>query len=313
MSALALAVALASIPMAAHAQQRGLTAPSQLGMRAPSPSPVPGWETSTASPEPARPTDQRDERHARSDLDYALTLIDRGDQPGGQRELEQLIARFPQTVAADEARALLAPFYMQAAVAVGNQAGRRVKPDATGDAAHRRAAAVDQDSVPPPPVPASPRVQVKPESPQSLPGQAALQESLRLAAGDRVFFADASVDLGARARGVLEQQALWLARRPDLAITIEGHADDNVLPADLARLAGERADAVRRRLIDLGVAPERILIAGHGAQQRIALCPESACRAQNRRAITVITHRLGGERAVVEGGDRLAGERALRH
>jgi outer membrane protein OmpA-like peptidoglycan-associated protein len=106
--------------------------------------------------------------------------------------------------------------------------------------------------------------------------------------GDRVFFSDASAELGSRGRVALEAQAVWLARNPQLSVVVEGHADD---AGDIARnmeVSQRRADAVRRRLIQMGVAPERVRIVAYGRERPIADCAEAACAAQNRRAVTVI-------------------------
>ena len=44
--------------------------------------------------------------------------------------------------------------------------------------------------------------------------------------GDRVFFEVDQTNLTAAARGTLDLQAKWLASRPNAAITVEGHADE---------------------------------------------------------------------------------------
>jgi peptidoglycan-associated lipoprotein len=106
--------------------------------------------------------------------------------------------------------------------------------------------------------------------------------------GDRVFFSEASAELGARGRVALEAQAAWLVRYPKLSGIIEGHADDAGGIARNIEVSHQRADAVRRRLIQMGVAPERIRIVAFGRERLIAECSAAACAAQNRRAVTVI-------------------------
>jgi peptidoglycan-associated lipoprotein len=107
--------------------------------------------------------------------------------------------------------------------------------------------------------------------------------------GDRVFFSEASADLGSRGRVALEAQAMWLVRHPKLSVIIEGHADDTGADGHNLELSERRAEMVRRRLIQMGVAPERIRIVAYGRERLIADCPAPACTAQNRRAVTVIT------------------------
>ena len=104
--------------------------------------------------------------------------------------------------------------------------------------------------------------------------------------GDRVFFSEGSAELGARARKALAAQAAWLASRPTVRVTIEGHADD---PGGLDhQLSQHRAEAVRQRLIEAGIAPERIRTVAYGRRQLVAACANPLCPPQNRRAVTVV-------------------------
>ena len=104
--------------------------------------------------------------------------------------------------------------------------------------------------------------------------------------GDRVFFSEGSAELGARARKALGAQALWLAQHPAIRVTIEGHADD---PGGLDhQLSEDRAEAVRRRLVEAGIAPERIRTVAYGRRQLVAACDNPLCPPQNRRAVTVV-------------------------
>src|SRR4051812_7591079 len=52
------------------------------------------------------------------------------------------------------------------------------------------------------------------------------QGDLTAQAGDRVFFDTDSTDLSGEGRAVLEKQAAWLQKYPNVAVTIEGHADE---------------------------------------------------------------------------------------
>ena len=107
--------------------------------------------------------------------------------------------------------------------------------------------------------------------------------------GDRVFFGDSSAELGSRGRNALEAQAAGLARNPSLTVLVEGHADDTGDLAHNQELSYRRADAVRRRLIQMGVAPERIRTIAFGRDRLIVECAApSACASQNRRAVTII-------------------------
>jgi len=130
--------------------------------------------------------------------------------------------------------------------------------------------------------------------------------------GDRVFFSDASAELGTRGRFALEAQAAWLVRYPSLSVIIEGHADDAGGVVHNIEVSHQRADAVRRRLIQMGVASERIRIVAFGRERLIADCPAAACAAQNRRAVTIIGPPVDTAAAPGQVRDDLAARRSPR-
>ncbi|MFT3730139.1 MAG: OmpA family protein [Hyphomicrobium sp.] len=108
--------------------------------------------------------------------------------------------------------------------------------------------------------------------------------------GDRVFFAENSAAIGGRARGIIEQQARWLAARPELSIMVIGRADgegDGKSARDLSLL---RAQAVRDRLVAAGLEQNRIEIKAAGDQDRIAVCSDPICSAQNRNVEVLINY-----------------------
>lgn len=107
-------------------------------------------------------------------------------------------------------------------------------------------------------------------------------------AGDRIFFGSGSAEIGARARAVLLAQAEWLKRQPQIRLTVEGHADDGGTNEQNVALSAQRAATVRDRLIAEGVEARRITTAARGREDRIAVCAEPACTAQNRRAVTIV-------------------------
>jgi len=115
-----------------------------------------------------------------------------------------------------------------------------------------------------------------------------LAAQFQTAVGDRVFFSEASAELGTRGRLALQAQAEWLLRYPHLTIIVEGHADDGGGLAHNLSLSQQRAEVVQRRLIQMGVAPERIRAAAFGRERLVADCGAPACAAQNRRAVTII-------------------------
>ena len=119
-----------------------------------------------------------------------------------------------------------------------------------------------------------------------------LTEHLRRTSGDRVFFGPGSSQLGLKARAVLSAQALWMKKRPRYGALISGYADDPGTNIDNKRLATERANAVRQRLVDEGVSASRIVLEAVGRSEPVATCHDTVCSAQNRRVVTSVLYEL---------------------
>jgi peptidoglycan-associated lipoprotein len=114
------------------------------------------------------------------------------------------------------------------------------------------------------------------------------QDALRASAGDLVFFSDASAELGARARRVLEGQVAWMQGEPGARVVIEGHADDSGSAGDNLKLSEARAKAVLDRLVESGIDASRLSIAAAGTTKKVAACGDQSCAPQNRRAATMV-------------------------
>ncbi len=69
---------------------------------------------------------------------------------------------------------------------------------------------------------------------------------------------------------------------------IEGHADEPGTEQENVVLSEQRAEAVRERLIQEGVEPSRIAVVPLGRSIPVATCADTDCRAQNRRAVTLV-------------------------
>ena len=69
-----------------------------------------------------------------------------------------------------------------------------------------------------------------------------------------------------------------------LAVTVEGHADDAGAGDHNLEMSWRRAEAVRRRLIESGVAPERIRAAAYGRERPIAGMRRTQVRARRTGA-----------------------------
>jgi peptidoglycan-associated lipoprotein len=108
--------------------------------------------------------------------------------------------------------------------------------------------------------------------------------------GDRVFFAENSSGIGGRARSIIEQQARWLAARPELSVMVIGRADGEGDWSAARDLSLSRAQAVRDRLVAAGLGATRIEIKAAGDQDRIAICQGALCEAQNRNAEVLLNY-----------------------
>jgi peptidoglycan-associated lipoprotein len=212
------------------------------------------------------------ERQARRLLHEARASLDGGNALDGRRRLEILVARYPDTSVADEARAHLSRLYSEPsrnAAKLGTMRPPLEPISASGGMADTRPTHVE------------PRYAVTAEW------------DFRISAGDRVFFGDGSADLGSSARMVLGAQARWLKENPDLLILVEGHADERGSDSANADLALRRAEAVRARLVESGIDMRRIVVEARGRLHPVALCKAPDCAVQNRRVVT----RLSGMRA----------------
>ncbi len=226
--------------------------------------------------QPARAAD----RDATQAYEEALVLQRAGSTRAAQRQFEQLVANYPDSAVADRARRELALLY-------GDERDDVPRPQAalsTGGGSYLGARDL-------PPVSTGPvgmgrwRTETHPIRKGTF---RSVQDEFRTAAGDMVFFSDGSADLGTRARKVLAAQADWLKKHLDRVAVVEGHADDTSSGVDSKAISAARAEAVRRRLIEEGVAASRITVLAHGDSKRVALCNDDSCASQNRRAATSI-------------------------
>jgi peptidoglycan-associated lipoprotein len=237
------------------------------------------WGRPTNPPDANR-TDQRADEAARLYAD-ARADIDAGQVASAQRRLEVLVARHPSSPLADVARRDLQRLYAGTlgapAPALPMPAARTIQ---VPDQSRLAPAANIQIQTSPPPPSAQPTVPTP---------QRDASEDFRHLAGDRIFFADSSLDLGGRAKSALEAQAAWLIRYPGIEIVLEGHSDDHGSRDFNRALAEKRAQAVKLRLNDLGVSSDRMSVSAFGREQPVADCPEPHCTAQNRRVVTIIS------------------------
>jgi peptidoglycan-associated lipoprotein len=114
------------------------------------------------------------------------------------------------------------------------------------------------------------------------------QRDLAAVAGDRVFFAYDRSDISPEAQQILERQALWLKRYPNVNVTIEGHADERGTREYNLSLGERRAQAVQNVLIALGIPASRLSTISYGKERPEIPHSDEQSYAQNRRAVTVV-------------------------
>mgnify|MGYP001173719039 CR=1 FL=1 len=218
----------------------------------------------------------------------AMDALQAGRRDEAQRLFERLISEAPRSPRVHAARQHLGEIYRsidaeaQAAPAAhGTMTGASELPWAGGGKAPAaKAAALDVSQAVPRGVIHQARV-----SP-------AVDGQFLSDAGDRVFFGTGNAVLGTRAQGVIQSQARFLLRYPNIYAAIEGYADDGAMSdAETMRLSEERAAVVRDRLVAEGVEAHRLVAYGRGSEDRVSDCPAPECMAQNRRAVTILLNR----------------------
>ncbi|MBR0552272.1 peptidoglycan-associated lipoprotein Pal [Stakelama marina] len=105
---------------------------------------------------------------------------------------------------------------------------------------------------------------------------------------DTVHFDTDKYDIDPQARSILDSQAQWLQKYPNVRITVEGHCDERGTREYNLALGERRANAAANYLIARGVAASRVNTISYGKERPIALGSNPEAWAQNRRAVTVV-------------------------
>ena len=121
-----------------------------------------------------------------------------------------------------------------------------------------------------------------------VPGSAA--DFRRSVQSDTVLFGVDLSDIDPTARAILDGQATWLARYPNVHITVEGNCDERGTREYNLALGDRRANAAKNYLAARGVSPSRISTISYGKERPIATGSDEASWAQNRRAVTVVVN-----------------------
>jgi peptidoglycan-associated lipoprotein len=119
-----------------------------------------------------------------------------------------------------------------------------------------------------------------------IPGSA---EDLRVNVGDTVHFDYDRYQLREQDRSILQRQAVWLQKYPQVRVSIEGHCDERGTREYNLALGARRANAVKEYLVSLGVSSGRVETISYGKERPICTESNEGCYAQNRRAVTTVT------------------------
>jgi peptidoglycan-associated lipoprotein len=114
------------------------------------------------------------------------------------------------------------------------------------------------------------------------------QEDLVASAGDRVFFPLDSSTVTGEGRGVLDRQASWLAKYPQVSVQLAGNCDERGTEEYNLALGQRRANAARDYLVARGVSSARINTISYGKDRPTALGSDDQSWSQNRNAITTV-------------------------
>ena len=141
---------------------------------------------------------------------------------------------------------------------------------------------------PPAPAPAPAPAPLPPAPPVArgpLPGSA---EDFRVNVGDTVHFALDQYAIQDADRALLQRQATWLGRYPNVRVTVEGHADERGTREYNLALGARRANSVKEFLVSLGVSTARVDTISYGKERPTCTESNENCWGQNRRGITVV-------------------------
>ena len=114
------------------------------------------------------------------------------------------------------------------------------------------------------------------------------QQDFTVNVGDRLFFDTDSTSIRADAQQTLDRQAQWLAKYPNYAVTVEGHADERGTREYNLALGARRAASTKDYLISRVVPANRLKTISSGKEKPVAVCDDISCWSQNRRAVTVL-------------------------
>ena len=113
---------------------------------------------------------------------------------------------------------------------------------------------------------------------------------------DRILFAVGEATIETVSHPLLDELARTLLVHPELRrVAVEGHTDDSGSAESNLLLSRQRAQAVRRALIERGVSPRRLVVEAYGASRPIGDNSTAAGRELNRRVVVRIVEQTTTE------------------
>ncbi|NNE74135.1 MAG: OmpA family protein [Acidimicrobiales bacterium] len=119
----------------------------------------------------------------------------------------------------------------------------------------------------------------------SMPLQLALSE---LFATEPIGFDSKRSEIRPGERATLDKVAELLLMYPGPSVEVEGHTDNQGIPAENRALSQQRADAVVNYLVGVGVPANRLAPEGYGDENPIATNETAEGRARNRRIVFTV-------------------------
>ena len=147
------------------------------------------------------------------------------------------------------------------------------------------------ETLPPAPV-TGPAQEVGPTGPATgadgaiVPGSDA--DFRRSVTSNTVLFGLDQYDIDPAARAILDTQAEWLQRNPQVRVTIEGHCDERGTREYNLALGDRRANAAKNYLAARGVNAGRMNVISYGSERPAETGSDEQAYAANRRAVTVV-------------------------
>lgn len=120
-----------------------------------------------------------------------------------------------------------------------------------------------------------------------------VEDFLRYAGTDKVFFEYDSAELTSVGRETLGRQAEWLLKYPKVSVSLEGHADERGTREYNFALGERRSAAMKFYLGVRGIPADRMTTTSFGKERPMVAGSDEQSWSQNRRGETVLIGAVG--------------------